>query len=39
MFWQHIINNEEPADHVEFDSIGGTNDWLSQKILGSTKSY
>ena len=26
MFWQHIINNEEPADHVEFDSIGGTND-------------
>lgn len=26
MFWQHIINDEEPADHVEFSSIGGTND-------------
>ena len=26
MFWQHIINDEEPADHVEFNSIGGTND-------------
>ena len=25
MFWQHIINDEEPADHVEFSSIGGTN--------------
>ena len=26
MFWQHIINDEEPADYVEFSSIGGTND-------------
>ena len=26
MFWQYIINDEEPADHVEFSSIGGTND-------------
>ena len=26
MFWQHITNDEVPADHVDFDSLGGTND-------------
>jgi len=26
MFWQHITNDEVPADLVDFDSIGGTND-------------
>ena len=26
MFWQHIINEEEPADYVDFNNIGGSND-------------